>query len=104
GARAFDDVGSVVEAMQHTARLGPRLLEDLEHLVAGAALVDHEGETQLRGERDLGAEPLLLRLARGVIAVEVEPCLADGDDTRVAGRIAQTRPVVVPHAPRLARM
>ena len=72
--------------MEHAAGARAHLLQDREHVIQRAPLVDHDREAHLVGERDLGAEPALLVRARRVVAEEVEPGLADRDHARVRAR------------------
>src|SRR5436309_77000 len=88
-ASALDDRRAIVEAMEYAAGGGSRCLQDREHVVARAALVDHERQAQLVGQRDLGSEPALLVLARGVVTIEIEPGLADGHDPRMPRVVAE---------------
>ena len=52
-ARALDRGRAVVEAVQHAARGRPHLLEDRERVLERRALVDHDRQAQLVGEREL---------------------------------------------------
>ena len=72
--------------MQH-GREGalPRfLLEDARHVGVGLARMDDQRQAGLARRGDMGAEALLLRVARRVVVVIVEAGLADRDDLRMA--------------------
>ena len=53
------------------------------HVVVGLARMDHQRQAGLARRRDMGAEALLLRVARAVVVVIVEPGLADRHDLRM---------------------
>ena len=55
----------------------PRPLEHPEGVVVGRARMDHERHRKLVGKLDLGLEHPRLDVMRGVVAVVVEPALAD---------------------------
>ena len=72
--------------MQH-GREGalPRfLLQDPRHVVVGVARMDDQRQPGRARRGDVGAEALLLRVARAVVVVIVEPGLADRDHLGMA--------------------
>ena len=73
------EIAAAGEAMQHgrEGALPGFLLEDARHVVVGLAGVDDQRQPGLARRRDVGAEALLLRVARAVVVVIVEPGLAD---------------------------
>ena len=83
---AHRQIAAAGETMQH-GREGalPRFfLQNPRHVVVGLARMDHERQAGLARGRDMGAKALLLRVARGVVVVIIEPGFADGDDLRMA--------------------
>ena len=84
--RAPRQLAAAGEAMQH-GREGalPRfLLQDARHVVVGLARMDDQRQSGLARRRDVVAEALLLRVARAVVVVIVEPGLADRHDLGMA--------------------
>ena len=73
--------------MEHDRAVERR--EELGRLVVGGAGVDDDGQAELGGERELPLEEPALRVARGVVAVEVEPGLADRDGLRVREQLRE---------------
>ena len=62
------------------------LAEDHERLLVGITAVDEHGLAHTPGELEHPPQRPLLRVARGEVAEEVEPDLADGDHARLAGQ------------------
>ena len=58
-------------------------------LLVGVARVDDDRLAEVSRELELPGEEIALPVARRVVAVEVEPGLADGDRTRVAEQLAE---------------
>src|SRR5262249_60463201 len=72
-------IAAAREAMQHRREgaLPHFFLEDAYHVGAGIAAVDDERQSGLASSRDMRAQGALLRLARTVVVMIIEPHLAD---------------------------
>ena len=71
--------------MEHDALISlGALLQDLEGVLVGVAIVNLQGQTRPASHVDVGTEGLLLRLSPGLGGAEVvEAALPHGDDHRV---------------------
>ena len=67
------------------------LLQDRRHVVVGIARMDDQRQAGLARRRDVVAEALLLRLARAVVVVVVEPGFADRHHLGMARRARSGR-------------
>src|SRR5881296_1844829 len=65
------------------------MAQDLRKARMRIARVQEERSAELEAELELGDEPLLLVGMRRVVAVEIEPALADGDDAWMLRHLAQ---------------
>ena len=63
--------------MEHAAKGAARLSKDAEGVLGGLARVDDDRQGQLQREGDLGAEDVLLHVARREVVVVVEANLSD---------------------------
>ena len=67
----------------------PHGREQRDELVVRVALMQKDGFPHVGGQLELGRERTPLRVARRVVAKEIEAALADGDERRVAEQRAQ---------------
>ncbi len=82
---AAGEIAAAGEAMQHRG-VGPLphlLFEDARGVVVGLARMDDQRQSGLARRRDMRAEAALLRLARRIVVVVVEPGFAERDDLGV---------------------
>ena len=89
------ELAAAGEAMQHGregALPGFLVAGFSRDVVVGLAGVDHQRQAGLAGGRDMGAEALLLRVARRVVVVVVEPRLADRHHLGMAASARPDRP------------
>ena len=70
-------------------------LEHCDELVVRVTLMQEHGLADFGGERELRSKGVALRIARGVVAEEVEPAFAYGDELRSRKQRAQRRPRVL---------
>src|SRR5436853_7668011 len=75
-----------------------------ERVVVGRARVDHDRLPELGGKLELGGEEAALAVARRVVAVPVEPGLADRNRLRMAEQLAQLREIGFGRGARLVRV
>ena len=66
-----------------------------ERVLVGASRVDHDRQPERLGQTEVLLEEPPLRLGRGVVAVVVEPRLADGDGTLAGEQSAELRDLPV---------
>ena len=65
----------------------PRFLgQDPDHVVVGIPRMDDQRQPGFARSRDMGAEDLLLHVARALVVMVVEAGLADGDAARMLGQ------------------
>src|SRR5205085_2116330 len=74
--------------------------EPCERVVVGSTSVDHDRLAELGPELELRGEEAALILARGVVAIPVEPGLADRNCFRMPEQIAELGELVLGGQPR----
>ena len=82
----------------------PNRPENIDEVRVRVALVQEHWLADLGGELELPAKGLPLRIARGEIAKEIEPALADGHDLAVGEQCPQRRQAMFVELRRVMRV